>query len=84
MVKVISLSNPAYEKLKGMKQGQESFSDVVLKLVEKGKKKSLLEFAGVWSHMTDNDADQMKKSIEQLRKKSTADLLERMKKYDMP
>ena len=55
MVKVISLSNPAYEKLKGMKQGQESFSDVVLKLVEKGKKKSLLEFAGVWKNNPEMD-----------------------------
>lgn len=55
MTKVISLSNPAYEKLKDMKQGQESFSDVVLRLVEKGKKKSLLEFAGVWKNKPEMD-----------------------------
>ena len=55
MTKVISLSNPAYEKLKGLKQGQESFSDVVLRLAEKGKKQSLLKFAGLWRDIPEMD-----------------------------
>lgn len=35
MVKVISLSNEAYNNLKGIKSNKESFSDVVIKLTKK-------------------------------------------------
>ena len=55
MVKVISLSNKAYETLKGMKKGKNSFSDVVLHLVNKEKKASLLEFAGIWKDAPEMD-----------------------------
>jgi predicted CopG family antitoxin len=48
MTKVISLSNEAYLTLKKMKQPNESFSDVVLRVASKEKKKSILEFAGTW------------------------------------
>ena len=48
MVKVISLSNKAYFTLKAMKTGDDSFSDVVLRMSEGKKKKSLLDFAGKW------------------------------------
>lgn len=55
MTKVISLSNKAYESLKNMKEGNDSFSDVVLKLVNKERKKSLLEFAGIWKDIPKMD-----------------------------
>ena len=55
MVKVISLSNKAYDSLKSLKRGKSSFSDVVLKLVDKEKKASLLEFAGIWNDMPEMD-----------------------------
>ena len=48
MTKVISLSEKAYETLKGMKKHGESFSDVVLRVAAKEKKRSLMEFAGCW------------------------------------
>jgi predicted CopG family antitoxin len=48
MTKVISLSEKAYQTLKGMKKPGESFSDVVLRVAQPKKKKSLLEFAGKW------------------------------------
>ena len=48
MTKVISLSQKAYETLKGMKKPGESFSDVVLRVAKEKKKKSLLEFSGTW------------------------------------
>ena len=48
MTKVISLSEKAYETLKGMKKPGESFSDVVLRVAKEKKKKSLLEFSGTW------------------------------------
>lgn len=55
MVKVISLSNKAYSSLKSLKRKDESFSEIVLKLVDKGKKASLLEFAGIWKSMPEMD-----------------------------
>jgi len=48
MTKVISLSNEAYQTLKDSKKTGESFSDVVLRIAKKKKKKSLLEFSGKW------------------------------------
>ena len=55
MVKVVSLSNKAYENLKSLKGERESFSDVVLKIVNRERKTSLLEFAGVWKDLPEID-----------------------------
>jgi predicted CopG family antitoxin len=38
MTKVVSLSNEAYQTLKGMKKPGESFSDVVLRVAKEKKK----------------------------------------------
>ncbi len=56
MTKVISLSEKAYETLKSLKKPGESFSDVVIRVGSKEKKKSLLEFAGTWHG---NDIDEV-------------------------
>jgi predicted CopG family antitoxin len=56
MTKVISLSEKAYEILKGMKKPGESFSDVVIRVAGKEKKKSIFEFAGTWAG---DDADEV-------------------------
>ena len=48
MVKLVSLSNKAYDTLLKMKRGKESFSDVVLRVVEKKKEKSIVHLAGRW------------------------------------
>ena len=55
MVKVISLSNKAYGTLKNLKGEGDSFSDVVLKMANKEKKTSLLEFAGIWKDNPEMD-----------------------------
>jgi predicted CopG family antitoxin len=49
MVKVISLSNEAYEKLKAIKNGK-SFSEVVVDLVDckRKSKKDITKFAGIF------------------------------------
>ena len=46
MVKVISLSEEAYEKLKSKKTAEKSFSDVVIELTEP-KKKPLSDLFGI-------------------------------------
>ena len=50
MTKVISLSDKAYDQLKGLKEGNDSFSDVVIKLTQK----KLLKEGG-WKNMPEMD-----------------------------
>ncbi len=47
MVKVISLSEEAYGKLKNRKTDDKSFSDVVIELVDKKSKRSIMDLFGV-------------------------------------
>ena len=47
MVKVISLSEEAYKKLKERKTAGKSFSDVVIDLADKKPKKSIMDLFGV-------------------------------------
>ncbi len=47
MVKMVSLSNKAYEELKKIKNENESFSDVIIKLLNKNK--NIDKFAGILS-----------------------------------
>ena len=61
MSRLVSLSDKAYNELLGMKKGKESFSDVVLKLTERKKKKSILRFAGMWKD--DKEMDKIFKKI---------------------
>ena len=69
MVKVISLSNEAYERLKVLK-GEKSFSEVVVELIEekKTKKKNIMDFFGIWSDRKE-EVEKMKKMIEEDRKR---------------
>jgi predicted CopG family antitoxin len=69
MTKVISLSEKAYETLKNMKRPGESFSDVILRVGQERKKKSLLEFAGTWSG---DDADEVFAQIMKDRENTTS------------
>ena len=67
MVKVISLSNEAYERLKAIK-GNKSFSDVVIELSETKKKKKLIDFFGIWKEDAD-EWEKIKKKIYEDREK---------------
>ncbi len=49
MAKNVALSDVAYSYLERIKHPGESFSDVVMRIANKGKQKgSLRRFAGVW------------------------------------
>ncbi len=67
MVKVISLSNEAYERLKGLKYGK-SFSESIIDLIEKKKKKSIMEFVGIWKN-DDKYWENFKKEVRKTRNK---------------
>ena len=53
MTKVISLSDDAYGELKKLKEQDESFSDIVLRLSRIEKKKVALKLSGVWKNKAD-------------------------------
>jgi len=55
MVKMVSLSEDAYRILKEVKKRDESFSKAVIRLVEKPKKRDIMEFAGAWKDMPEMD-----------------------------
>ena len=66
MVKMVSLSNKAYAALKAHKMPDDSFSEAVLKLVEKDKKEfKVSSLAGIWKG---KEFDEGVKAIEEMRK----------------
>ncbi|MBI4176031.1 MAG: antitoxin VapB family protein [Candidatus Aenigmarchaeota archaeon] len=68
MTKVISLSDKAYEALKGLKKPGDSFSDVVLSIA-KDTRKGILQFSGRW-HGSREEMDEIFSRVLSERKKS--------------
>lgn len=68
MTKTISLSDEAYDILKRMKTGKESFSDTIKKLAGRGK---LSEVLDIYPEIMDKEYE---KSAKELRKKIDARL----------
>ena len=52
MTKIISIADDAYDALKTLKGKKDSFTDVIRRLSTKGKKRTIMDFAGMWK---DND-----------------------------
>ncbi|MDD9954136.1 MAG: antitoxin [Candidatus Woesearchaeota archaeon] len=48
MTKIISISDDAYDGLAKMKEGKDSFTKVILRLLETKRKRNILDFAGIW------------------------------------
>lgn len=68
MTRVISLSDEAYDTLKNLKQPEESFSKVVVRMFKKKQeKKSILDLFGKWPGPKE-ELDMMEKMIEEDRK----------------
>lgn len=55
-----------YDRLKALKAHDESFSDTLRRVTD--TKGSILEFAGAWSDMTDEEAARYKQRIASMRK----------------
>ena len=67
MTKVISLSDKAYNTLKSLKNGKESFSEVVIRIALSEKRRPIMDFAGKWKG-NKTEADRIFKEIAQERK----------------
>ncbi len=72
--KTISLSDEAYERLASLKEGGESFTDVVMRLCSKVPSRPLSGFAGAWS-MSDEEEKRVFGEVAELWKKYEKDLL---------
>ncbi len=74
MTKPVTLSNAAYEALLKLKDKEASFSDVVLKLVDKyDRKNDFKKFAGSLKAKSE-DYERLKKQIERDREQNTEKL----------
>lgn len=76
--KNISIMDDVYNKLSARKGAHESFSDVIRRSLE--GKKDIMEFAGVWKNMDEKVFEDLKKNIEELRKKSVQERKNRLKR----
>ena len=59
--KTITISEDAYERLKSLKEEDESFSDVINKIT---RERSLLEIAGI---LSEDEADELEEIIKERR-----------------
>lgn len=57
MAKTIAIANDVYEMLSKEKRKDESFSEVIRRLAK--RKRSLLEFAGAWADIPDDEFKEM-------------------------
>ncbi len=62
--KAISLRDDVYENLVRMKSKNESFSDVISRLM---RERSLLDFAGRWEDIPEEKTEKLTKELETLR-----------------
>lgn len=58
--KSISVTAEVYELLKEKKKANESFSDLIKRLLEKPNINELVELAGVWSDIPDKEIEALK------------------------
>lgn len=63
--KTISLDEEAYKRLKREKNANESFSDVVKRLTRPLKRKSMVDFSGIW-HLSSQEQDTIKTVLKEL------------------
>ena len=64
--KTISLSDPAYRKLRSEKRPGESFSDVIERLLST-KQPPLMKYAGAWKPLTRSQLRAIRDRIDRLR-----------------
>ncbi len=82
VVKTITITKEAYEALASEKKSNESFSKLILRThKKKGSWEAISKFIGAWEHIPDKVIEDMKKDIENMRKRSAKRLLERTKGF---
>ena len=70
MTKQVALADDAYELLDQFRGPSESFSDVVRRWGAEARRKALLDSAGAWSWMTEQEAQRITDEIRANRRAS--------------
>ncbi len=78
-VKSLTVTEDAYKALKNMKHGNESFSEVILRIA-KDKTKLLDTYFGIL-RKNEYEAKEWKETIKKRRKEMDNDFIERQKKF---
>lgn len=73
--KTITIMDDVYRLVKASKSENESFSEVLRRKFK--AKQDIMEFAGAWEHISDEEAELMAKRIKEVSKRSTHSLLRR-------
>lgn len=70
MAKTIMISDDVYKSITSMKRNGESYTQLLARLagMNKYKKGSILECAGLWKDISDKEINDMKKLIKENRK----------------
>ena len=80
VVKTITITEEAYKALANDKKKDESFSKLIIRThKKKGSWEAVSKFIGAWEHVPDKVIKDIKKDIENMRKRSSKRLLERTK-----
>lgn len=77
VTKNISIMEDAYKLLLQRKRQTESFSDVIRR--EFSKKGSILDGAGIWADLTDEDFENMEKMRAKMKEITHASIMEKFK-----
>lgn len=75
--KTISIMDDVYELLVRSKKKEESFSDELRRILP--KRGSILECAGLWADLSDEQAKRMEGSIKKSREYTRKHVMERLK-----
>jgi len=75
--KTISIMDDAYEILARQKKPNESFSEEIRRLVP--KKGNIMECAGLWADISDEQAKQMEEAIKKSRQYTRKHVMEKLK-----
>ncbi|MEK6824322.1 MAG: antitoxin VapB family protein [Nanoarchaeota archaeon] len=76
-VKNISIMSDVYRTLLTRKKANESFSDLLRRSFK--AERDIMDFAGAWKDMSDEDIDEIKENIKKIREKSKTELAGRIK-----
>lgn len=79
--KTISIMDDAYMLLLRNKMRNESFSEVIRRHFK--KKRDIMEFAGAWNDMDNEEVDELKENIRKVREGFNRSIKKRIKENDL-